>query len=370
MVVEGVQATSSPRSQSYFSKSFLKPLRRLVSGTRARHSESGFDLDMSYITANILAMAFPASGMEASFRNPRQQVRTYLNQYHEERYLVFNLCAEKRCQYDPLSFAHRMASEGAVCFPIKEHSVPTLYQVADFCQQALAWLGQNPENLVAVHCLGGKGRTGLMIACLLIAARTCHNAPEAIELFNSMRSRHGEECLKIPSQIRCVKLFEELLSLSNYSVPLSITSLSVSSYQWALLGFHIGGLERGIVRSIRVRPRSAELEKKLELPALLQTNHKGNFNLEGQFTCTEDCHFTIKLKRTGHLASGLTLKFWIFSQISQTMINHRCTSDGTSTVFFNAQDLDSPLNAANKLEDPKSEDRFFVKVSLKFTKLT
>jgi hypothetical protein len=326
---------------------------------------------MSYITPRILAMAFPASGLEASFRNPRQHVRNYLNQYHEGEYLIFNLCAEKRYQYDSNSFSNKL-----VCIPVKQHSVPTLYQVADFCQQAMAWLNQSDTNIVVTHCLGGRGRTGLMVASLLIASRVCNTAPEAIELFNAMRANEGEVCLKLPSQIRCVKLFEELLALSNYSVPLSITSLSVTRFEWALLAIDIGPT-RAWVYSVRVHPRSSEAEKELELPLLLAkredlSEKEVHVDLkEAGFTCNEDCHVSIKMKRG--FGSSVLVKFWIFSQMSQTMINHRCTSsDGQSTVFLNAEDLDAPSDA-DKLLGPKSVEnsqRFFVKVSLQFRKLT
>lgn len=364
---------ASPKSKSYFSRPFLGPLRRFVSGNRALKqgsSSAAFDLDMSYITSRILAMSFPASGVEASFRNPRQQVRSYLDQYHEDRYLVFNLCAEKRYQYEARKFAHKMASEGAVCIPVKDHSVPTLYQVGEFCQQAMAWLAQQDDNIVAVHCLNGKGRTGLMIACLLVASRTCNTAPEAIELFTSMRD--GSEFMKFPSEKRCVQLFEELLSLSNYSVPLSMTSLSVSRYEWVLLGLDIG-CSGAHVHAIFVKPRSAELGKQLELPLLLgKASSKDNqekeiqVNLtESMFKCSEDCQFTIKLKRGGRFGS-IGLKFWVFTEMSQTMVNHRSTSDGVSTVFFNQEDFDSsPLHGNAAIGQ-----RVYVRVNLQLTKVS
>ena len=390
-------ATVQPESRpsTFVSKSFLHPIRKLVSGNRARVTEPGFDLDMAYITSRILAMAFPATGIESAYRNPRHQVTTFLRQYHEDRYLVFNLCAESRYQYDASEFSHKIANSGAVCIPILDHNVPTLYQIADFCQQAMNWLNQHEENIVVVHCLGGKGRTGLMVSCLLVASKVCNTAPEAIELFNSMRTNDGGGGgLKIPSQIRWVKLFEELLVLSSNSVPLSITSLSVAKYSWTLVGVELGPT-RALVHSLYVRRRNEAQPQQIELPILLQQrmkNHSVSAGLfkksgekeaaqviaidvkEGVFEAREDCHFTIKMRKG---IKSIPLCFWLCSEMTQTMINHRSTSDGMSTLFLTGDDLDSPAHAEKTLGYKRAEgeepslpsERFFVKVSIRFNKV-
>lgn len=389
--VASVSTNQGTKASSRLS-SFFKPVRNLVSGSRPGPATAG--LDMSYITPRILAMGFPAAGIEAAIRNPRNQVLEYFKQYHADSYLVFNLCSESRCQYERTIFAHRGASEGAVSIPIKDHGVPSLYRIADFCQQSMNWLNQNNENIVVVHCLTGKGRTGLMVACLLIASRVCLNTPEAISLYNEMRSKEFES-VKLPSQLRYVKLFEELLTLSNFSVPLSVTSLSVAKYSWSLVGIELGPT-KAVLQSVKVSLRGIETPFQIELPLLLQQRLKNQqsilssfverkeqlnaeeliikaeFGQDTAFHSSQDAQFTIKLKKN---IKSVPVKFWLCSEMSQTMINHRSTSDGMATFFFNSEDLDSPSNieksllASQAASDDVTSMRFFVKVVVKFNKL-
>ena len=37
-----------------------------------------------------------------------------------------------------------------------------------FCESVHAYLSEDPENVVAVHCKGGKGRTGTLICTWLV----------------------------------------------------------------------------------------------------------------------------------------------------------------------------------------------------------
>ena len=52
--------------------------------------------------------------------------------------------------------------------PFEDHSPPLLLELIHFCRESTKWMKQDPKNVVAVHCKGGKGRTGVMIAALLV----------------------------------------------------------------------------------------------------------------------------------------------------------------------------------------------------------
>jgi phosphatidylinositol-3,4,5-trisphosphate 3-phosphatase/dual-specificity protein phosphatase PTEN len=44
-------------------------LRQIVSGPKNRYKEDGYNLDLTYICPRLVAMSFPASGLETLYRN-------------------------------------------------------------------------------------------------------------------------------------------------------------------------------------------------------------------------------------------------------------------------------------------------------------
>ena len=56
-----------------------------------------------------------------------------------------------------------------------------------FCAEADGWIAAHPENVVAVHCKAGKGRTGVMIAALLLWQSRWANPRDAMAYFGQMR---------------------------------------------------------------------------------------------------------------------------------------------------------------------------------------
>jgi hypothetical protein len=52
----------------------MDSLRKLVSGNRRRFTQENVNLDLTYITPNIIAMSYPSSGFESMYRNPIEKV--------------------------------------------------------------------------------------------------------------------------------------------------------------------------------------------------------------------------------------------------------------------------------------------------------
>ncbi|KAK9036288.1 hypothetical protein V6N11_078295 [Hibiscus sabdariffa] len=138
--------------------------RPMVSQNKRRYQEGVFDLDMTYITENIIAMEFPAGDLSSG-----------LLEFFE-----------------------------VASFPFNDHNCPPLHLIKSFCQRAYSWLKEDIENVV-VHCKAGMGRTGLMICSLLLFLKFYPTAEEVIDYFNQKRCLDGKA-------LRYVKYFEHMLT--------------------------------------------------------------------------------------------------------------------------------------------------------------
>nr|GMD87674.1 phosphatidylinositol 3,4,5-trisphosphate 3-phosphatase and protein-tyrosine-phosphatase PTEN2A [Ipomoea batatas] len=189
--------------------------RHVVSQNKRRYQEGGFDLDLTYITENIIAMGFPAGDMSSGFfgyvegfyRNHMEEVIKFFESHHKDKYKVYNLCSERL--YDVSLFEGKVAS-----FPFDDHNCPPIQLIMSFCQSAYSWLKEDIENVVVVHCKAGMARTGLMISSLLLYLKFFPTAEESINYYNQKRCMDAKG-LVLPSQIRYVKYFERILMYFN-----------------------------------------------------------------------------------------------------------------------------------------------------------
>ncbi|KAK8263174.1 hypothetical protein V6Z12_D12G024900 [Gossypium hirsutum] len=193
--------------------------RHVVSQNKRRYQEGGFDLDMTYITENIIAMGFPAGDLSSGFfgyvegfyRNHMEEVIKFFETYHKDKYKVYNLCSERL--YDASLLEGKVAS-----FPFDDHNCPPIQLIISFCRSAYSWLKEDIENVVVVHCKAGMARTGLMISSLLLYLKFFPTAEESIDYYNQKRCVDGKG-LVLPSQIRYVKYFERTLTYFNGENP-------------------------------------------------------------------------------------------------------------------------------------------------------
>ena len=230
--------------------------RRLVSKKKKRLRRGGFDLDLSYIwpepdaatgvpaaPARLITMGCPCengsgsaerthamgpdelrahalAGLDAGdgtrtvrqggsavdewFRNPMEQVKGYLEEFHAERYKVFNFCSER--WYDAAHFHGRLSR-----YPFADHNCPPLALISAAMEDAAAWLAAHPENVVVFHCKAGKGRAGLMSCCLLLHMGWRPTAADAMAFYGQQRTHNGQG-VTIPSQRRFVEYYARALA--------------------------------------------------------------------------------------------------------------------------------------------------------------
>ena len=59
--------------------------------------------------------------------------------------------------------------------------------MVDFCESAKAWLDAHEENVVSLHCKSGKGRAGIMAACLMV--RMGESAHDAVASYDEVEKK-------------------------------------------------------------------------------------------------------------------------------------------------------------------------------------
>jgi phosphatidylinositol-3,4,5-trisphosphate 3-phosphatase/dual-specificity protein phosphatase PTEN len=185
-------------------KTLLRKARGLVSKKKFRFQIDGFDLDLSYITPRVIAMGYPCEGKDAMYRNPLPEVKDLLTRYHGDKYRVYNLCSEWK--YDKVKFDNGQEAY----YPFDDHNPPAFNLIIDFCKDCDEWINKDFENVLAIHCKAGKGRTGTVIACYLLYAGAVTTAADALMYFAQHRTKNAQG-VTIPSQRRYVSYFAEYL---------------------------------------------------------------------------------------------------------------------------------------------------------------
>ncbi|CAE6480223.1 unnamed protein product [Rhizoctonia solani] len=149
--------------------------RRVVSGQKARFQDGEIDLDLAYITDHVIIMGFPADGLEALYRNRREDAKRFLDERHRDNYWIFNFCPLKENSY-PKEYFHGRVSR----YPFPDHHAPPLSVLPLAAREMREWLAGGEHRVVVLHCKGtnsGKGRSGTLACAYLLTLEQTPTPP-------------------------------------------------------------------------------------------------------------------------------------------------------------------------------------------------
>eukprot|EP01130_Rhizamoeba_saxonica_P002280 TRINITY_DN12118_c0_g1_i1.p1 TRINITY_DN12118_c0_g1~~TRINITY_DN12118_c0_g1_i1.p1 ORF type:complete len:514 (+),score=102.03 TRINITY_DN12118_c0_g1_i1:72-1544(+) len=187
---------------------------------RRRYKKDGKNLDLSYITPRVIAMAFPATSfLEKTWRNSIGDVCSTLEKDHPSCWMVWNLSER---DYNADRLYNRIINASFV-----DHHPPPLIDLLRIVDSIYKWLNADESNMAVVHCIGGKGRTGTIISSYLLLSGICRSAEDSTRFFARARSRKDKGVTQC-SQRRYVGYFEHLLREEPINLkPIGLMDISI-----------------------------------------------------------------------------------------------------------------------------------------------
>lgn len=106
-------------------------------------------MDLTYITPRVVAMAYPADGIESMIRNKISDVSTFFKTRHADHFLIVN-CSNRK--YDYSFFDNKVMD---MKWP--NHYPCPFFTFVDTIFKAVEFIMEDKRNVISVHCLAGKG---------------------------------------------------------------------------------------------------------------------------------------------------------------------------------------------------------------------
>lgn len=206
------------------------------SSTKKKSGRNPLQLDMEYITENVIAMAFPydprkPGGTQGG--NDINDVSAFLRKHHQGHFMVWNISEEA---YDASKFADQVLE-----YKFPGHPAPPLGLLFKICTSVESWLDADSENVAVVHCLTGKGRTAALTACILTWLGEFPSPMDALQ-YVAERKGISVDYLTIPSQRRYVQYFSNMLDgVKPRSEPLLLRRVIINTIP--VFGDNAGGEE-------------------------------------------------------------------------------------------------------------------------------
>ena len=310
-------------------------LKEIVSEGRIRMHRRNYDLDLVYITRRIIAMGYPATGCESFYRNSFADVKQFLTEEHGNKYKVYNLCMEKNRIYKKTAFGGPKVS----LFPFQDHQSCPVKLMLEFCIDVCIFLLKDDENVVAIHCKAGKGRTGTMICAYLLFTGVALNSVNAFEMYGTRRSKE-KRGVTVPSQRRYIQHFETYLSCNFQRPYFKLIPKIIKNFLTKPKGNLLKKImneknyynfdNRFIIKKIKIGPFSSKVEMDCKIIDFqdieLFNTENGFFQFKTSYQNVEGVGYYYKIE--------LTQRIRISSDINLSIFNKDIKMNSWINLFF------------------------------------
>ncbi|XP_077154135.1 tensin-2 isoform X3 [Ranitomeya variabilis] len=167
--------------------------------------QRNYDLDLTYITERIISVFFPTILEEQRYRSNLREVASMLRSKHEDKYLFFNL---SRKRHDIKKLNPKVQE-----FFWPDCHAPSLDVICSICKAMEAWLNNDPQHVVVLHCKGNQGKTGVVIASYMHYSKVSASVDQALSTLAMRKFCEDKVSSSLhPSQRRYINYFGGLLS--------------------------------------------------------------------------------------------------------------------------------------------------------------
>ena len=152
-----------------------------MSGNKARFKDDELDLDLDlvYVTDQLIIMGFPAGGLEGFYRNRREDAKRFLEHRHPNNYWIFNLYVRTRYTDAPCLTLHWPAALLPRTRTTRPFSVdasldtpsPTISRRFLFCEYIYVVFRRTQRAAVGDSSVGSPRTAGVVIG--VIAEGSC-----------------------------------------------------------------------------------------------------------------------------------------------------------------------------------------------------
>lgn len=250
LVFHGLRVLVVARCCWHLRADLRRRLQHAVSLNKRRYvdRDMGLDLDMTYIADRVVSMSLPCVD-NAPYRNDIADVARFFASRHYGSFAVVNLCEAQEEGGNGNYDTALLFGQVQKC-PFPDHNAPSFLALVNYCEASTDFLNAGGKNVIAVHCQGGKGRTGLLCCALLLWVGLCDTAEEALDYFAKRRTQSGIPYHKMsrvssPSQMRYLGYLEQMISgsvrfegfhpLTLHAVTIEMPPLYASEWHVALV---------------------------------------------------------------------------------------------------------------------------------------